>query len=214
LKATWDSCPSKAYLKIAVYHAGIDFIRNRAKNEPELLVDFQRFEAEEEDEDAVKDLYYERTDDPLDEDEYRDGDPLDVVDFMAMGFGVFDPPRPLSMFEQEVRDAWVGQGYKDLPEETLPPIENTMNPFAAFSERDRDLLEDRYYSQLSLRELAAKYGLSKSTLQRRLKDLLKVIPSKEDVVSKPSRQKKKRAKRKVSGTRNVIVATTPAPISA
>jgi RNA polymerase sigma factor (sigma-70 family) len=192
-EATWDWCPSKAYLKRAVQSAAVDFMRREGKD-PECPVDFRRFEVEE-DEDPIKDLYYKKT-----------GEPLDVVDFMAKGFRVFGESRPLSQFEREVLGAWNAQGAKGLPPEPT-------NPFAAFSDADRAILEDQYYNELSLRELAAKYGLSKSTLHRRLKDLAKAIPGKEDVVSKPSRQKTKRVRKKSSGTKNVLVVK-PSPIEA
>jgi hypothetical protein len=191
----------------------VDMIRYRAQHDREIPVDFQALEAYEDlDEDAweVLDLYYERTDDPLDDDEYQDGDPLDLVDFMAMGFDVFEAPTALGATEEEVRRLLTREVVRPevKEQEPLPSLEAILE---AFTERDRALLEDRLCDRMSLRALAAKYGLSKSTLQRRLNTLGKAFSGKErDTLTKPSRQKKKRAKKRVSGTRRVMVAKVPA----
>jgi RNA polymerase sigma factor (sigma-70 family) len=208
-KATWDWSPSKAYLKRAVQSVGVDMICYRAQHDREIPTDFQALEAyEDPDEDVweVRDLYYKRDDEPLDDDEYCDGDPLDLVDFMAMGFDVFEVPKVLGDTEREALRLLTV--VRPEVKEQEPSLEAILE---AFTERDRALLEDRLCDRMSLRALAAKYGLSKSTLQRRLKTLGKAFSGKEtDTLTKPSRQKRKRSKKRVSGTARVMVVRRPA----
>jgi RNA polymerase sigma factor (sigma-70 family) len=204
-KAMWDWVPSKAYLKRAVLSATEKFLARQRG----ISVDFQAIEAHDDDNDAweVKALYYKRADEPLNDDEYADGDPLDLVDFLAMGFGVFEEPRALGDTEEEVLRL-LTRPRPEVEAKELPTLEEILT---AFSPQDRTLLEDRLCDQMSIRDLAAKYGLSKSTLQRRLKNLEKAFSEKtNDVLSKPSRQKKKKP-RKSSGTPRV---TEVEPISA
>jgi len=206
-KATWDWTPSKAYLKKAVLSAGEKFMNRRPKEE--LLADFQAIEAYDDDDDTwpIKGLYYTRST----PEGYEPGDPLDLVDFLAAGFDVFDEPVVLGDVEWEVLTALTNA--RPEPEaQDLPSLEVILS---AFTEKDRALLEDWLYDGMSLRDLAAKYGLSKSTLQRRLKNIEKAFASKrDDVLAKPSRQKKKSRKKRTSGTRKVIVARRPEPIPA
>jgi RNA polymerase sigma factor (sigma-70 family) len=215
-KATGDWSPSKAYLKRAVFHAGVDMIRYREQHQREIPVDFQALEAyDDPDEDTweVKDLFYKRDDEPLDDDEYQDGDPLDLVDFLAMGFDVFELPKGLGDTEREVLRLLTREVIRPevKEKEPLPSLEAILE---AFSERDQALLEDYLCDGMSLRALAAKYRLSKSTLQRRLKNLTRAFSGKEtDTLTKPSRQKRKSKKKRSSGTAVVKVVRRP-PISA
>jgi RNA polymerase sigma factor (sigma-70 family) len=215
-KAIGEWSPSKAYLKRAVQSAGVDMIRYREQHDREIPVDFQALEAyDDPDEDVweVKDLYYKRDDEPLNDDEYCDGDPLDLVDFLAMGFDVFEVPKTLGDTEREVLRLLTREVVRPeaKEKEPLPSLEAILE---AFTERDRALLENYLCDGMSLRALAAKYGLSKSTLQRRLKTLEKAYSGKErDTLTKPSRQKKKSKKKRVSGTRSVMVVRQP-PLSA
>jgi RNA polymerase sigma factor (sigma-70 family) len=208
-KATWDWCPSKAYLKRAVHDAGVDLIRYREEHEREIPVDFQKLDAwVEPNEQAILEAEYI----------YPEDDVWDPPTKWADTLAPSEPPkrRRLSPRDRAVLRAL--REYSGDPEVFMIARENrveweatTGEIWDAFSERDREFLLDYFIEGFSLRRLAAKYGLSKSTVERRLKDLAKAIPGKEDVVSKPSRQKKKTKRKKVSGTRRVMV-TKPLPI--
>jgi len=211
-EATWDWCPSKAYLKRAVQSAGVDLIRYREQHDRESPVDFQKLDAYvgETNEQAILEA----------EHVYPDDDVWDPPAKWADTLAPNELPRKRRLTARERAIFRALREYSGDPAEIMLAREERFEREAttgeiwdAFSERDRELLLDYFIEGFSLRRLAAKYGLSKSTIARRLKDLAKAIPGKEDVVSKPSRQKKKRAKRKASGTAPVMEMTPP-PIPA
>jgi RNA polymerase sigma factor (sigma-70 family) len=212
-EATWDWCPSKQYLKRAVHDAGVDMIRYREQHDREIPVDFQKLDAYvgETDEQAILEA----------EHVYPEDDVWDPPREWADTLAPSEPPKRRRLTPRDRAVLRALREYSGNPEEIMIAREDrieweatTGEIWDAFSERDREFLMDHFIEGLSLRRLAAKYGLSKSTVQRRLKDLAKAIPGKEDVVSKPSRQKRKLRKKKASGTAPVIGVTPPSPIPA
>jgi DNA-directed RNA polymerase specialized sigma24 family protein len=175
--ATWDWCPSKAYLKKAVRSAGIKLFEYKADHEIERYVDLAKIarweplEIDEEDPSTWQLDDLPATWDLVDIMEYLEREWLQSRSIFA------EEPEPLTAFEQEVKSAMAYEIDQDAVEVAEGP-----DPFGMLEDADKEFVLDAF-DGMSQRDLAEKYDMSQSTVHRRLKglgtrwkDLTKVRP--------------------------------------
>jgi RNA polymerase sigma factor (sigma-70 family) len=168
-EATWDWSPSKAYLKKCVRSAGIKLIEYRNQHQREIPVDFQYL-------DSMMNTVESREGEDI-----GDADVWDPPTTWQDQLPIPRSPRRLTRVEQAVvRALW--EYAVDEPGE----VDLQDDVWQQFSQDDREFLQDYFVEGLTERRLASKYGLSKTTVHRRLKDL--AYRSKD--LTKPARPKR------------------------